>query len=524
MSSTTAINVQLQRPFALGHLNTTSRLAVWLLAAIAWRAGPPGGGQGLVSAQELAAQLGSATALPMALSRLFALLGPLDLELGWGADRRLPPAALPLRGRSRGPFWMTPSALARLRFCVGERQASGAELERFVGLAAEPAPMAGLAKAGAPGPTLSSDDLDRWYALLDARQRSEEASLRAAPSTTNALADLRLAPHERLARAWSLFFAARNARRTGEVAAARRALRALARELGGSTDPREQVALALARISLVWCDHQARRLTRAEAGLRQLDLEAQGPNGAVWRVNSRICCEFHNLRALVLRAQVVEGRVAASARPAVVRRVVADLREALICAVESDAFTLLESVAANLGYTLWLLEAWLPPDVARQGTRMEAVRWILLSEWLCQRHGLAAGSPWNLINVCRVARGAGAPRAGQAPMPALALAQVRDKVGAATASLFGPPARVRDWIDLSAALADNALAADTDYTPMQQVAALVEHAWQLTGAGRWAEFERCRASALALLPRLAASDRRFFRREIDGAGQGDPGV
>ena len=39
--------------------------------------------------------------------------------------------------------------------------------------------------------------------------------------------------YERLARAWSLFFAARNARRTGEVAAARHALRALARELGG---------------------------------------------------------------------------------------------------------------------------------------------------------------------------------------------------------------------------------------------------------------------------------------------------
>ncbi len=507
------IDVQLQRPFAVGHLDT-SRLAVWLLAAIAWRAGRPGD-QGVVGAQELAAQLGSATALPMALSRLFALLRPLDLELGWGADRRLSPVTLPLRGRSRGPFWMTPPALARLRFCMGEREASAAELERFVGLAAGPAPV-GQAKAGALAePVFGADDLDRWYALLDARQRSEEAGLRTAP-TINALADLRLAPHERLARAWSLFFAARNARRTGELGGARRALRALARELGGSTDPREQVALALARIGLVWCDHQARRLTSAEAGLRQLSLEAKGPDGAVWRVNSRIACEFHNLRALVLRAQVVEGRVAASARPAVVRRVVADLREALICAVESDAFTLLESVAANLGYTLWLLEPWLPPEAARRGTRMEAVRWILLSEWLCQRHGLAAGSPWNLINVCRVARGAG-QRAGQAPKPALALAQVRDKVGA-TASLLGPPARVRDWIDLSATLADNALASDTDYTPMQQVAALVEHAWQLAGAGRWAEFARCRDAVLALLPRLAASDRRFFRGEIDGAG------
>ena len=53
-------------------------------------------------------------------------------------------------------------------------------------------------------------------------------------------------------------------------------------------------------------------------------------------------------------------------------------------------------------------------------------------------------------------------------------------------------------------------------------AALLEHAWQLAGAGRWTDFERCRAVLLTLLPRLAPMDRRFFQREIEGAGAPAP--
>ncbi len=509
------VDVQIQRPFSVAG-KPAGRLAVWLLAALAARAGAQGEARPL-AAPEVAAQLDSAAALPMALTRVFAMYRDASVEVGWGSDLSLAPDTLSLRGRSRGPFWLAPGSLARLRFRMGERAATPEDLARFTGQRITEGAPARAAALPATASPLMADDLDRWYALLDARQRSEEEGQARRGGPLQALSELRLAPHERLARAWRQFFVARHARRAGELDAARRALRALVRELAGSLDAREQVALALARIGLVWCDHQARRLSRAQAGLRQLSLEAQQPAGAVWRVNSRIACEFHNLRALVMRAQLVEGRIAAAERPAAVRGVLADLREALICAVESDAFTLLESVAGNLGYTLWLLEPWLPPDVARQGTRLEAIRWILLGEWLCQRHGLAAGSPWNLINVCRVARGAG-QAAGAPPMP---LARVREKVGI-TAGLLGAPGRVRDWIDLSASLAESALAADTDYTPTQQAAALLEHAWQLAGASRWADFERCRAVLLTLLPRLAPMDRRFFQREIESAGAPAP--
>lgn len=503
------IDVQLRQPFSIDQ-QRCSRLVVWLLAATA--SGAQRGS--VVSAQALAAQVGSAAALPMAVSRTFAHLSRCGIALGWGSDVAQDPATLSLHGRIRGPFWLPLPVARRLRFFVGERPATAEEVARLVG-ASEAAST--LAAAGVAGPASSDvSDLDRWYTLLDARQRSEEGTRGGAGASTHWLHEQRYASHERLARAWTRFHAARQARRAGDVAQARRGLQALVRELRPAVGERELAALALARIGLVWCDHQARRLTAAEAGLEALSLEAQRDGGAVWRMNSRIACEFHNLRALIVRARLLEGGPAPADRPALVRGVLADVRTALICAVESDAFTLLESVAGNLGYTLWLLEAWLPPEVARHGTRIEALRWMLLSEWLCQRHGLAAGSPWNLINVCRVARGAG-HAADHPGVPPLALSRVRDSLGV-TAGLLGPPAQVRQWADVTAALAATARAADSDYTPLQQVAALVEHAWQLAGvAGRGAELTRLRVEVLTRLPRLAGVDRRFFRHEIDTA-------
>lgn len=499
------IDVQLQRPFAVQE-RPCGRLVVWLLAATATRALSANGS---VSAQELAAQVGSASAAPMAVSRAFGFLAQCGLAIGWGADTTQDPATLALRGRARGPFWMPVQTARRLRFLMGDRPASVQELARLAGAPASSrqAPAASPAEADV-------GDLDRWYALLDARQRSEEGGGGAAASAW--LQELRYAPHERLALAWARFHAARQARRAGDVAEARRGLQALVRELHPARGEREQAALALARIGLVWCDHQVRRLAQAEAGLERLAAEARHEGGAVWRMNSRIACEFHNLRALIVRARLLEGGAGPAARAAQVRGVLADLRTALICAVESDAFTLLESVAANLGYTLWLLEAWLPPEVAGRGTRMEALRWMLLSECLCQRHGLAAGSPWNLINVCRVARGAG-HATDQAHLPPLPLARVREGLGV-TASLLGPPAQVRHWADVTAALAASARAQASEYTPVQQVAALVEHAWQLAARGGGsAELQAVRADVLERLPRLAGVDRRFFRHEIDGA-------
>ena len=502
-----SVDVQLQRPFAVDG-RPCSRLVVWLLAATATRALSANGA--VVSAQELAAQVGSASAVPMAVSRAFGFLAQCGLAVGWGADTTQDPATLALRGRGRGPFWMPAPAARRLRFRMGDRAASAQELARLAAVPATP-----LQAAAAGRGEADVGDLDRWYALLDARQRSEEGGGAGAPQW---LHELRYAPHERLALAWARFHAARQARRAGDVAQARRGLQALVRGLQPAQGERELAALALARIGLVWCDHQVRRLAQAEAGLERLAAEALHEGGAVWRVNSRIACEFHNLRALVVRARLLEGSPVPAARAGLVRGVLADLRTALICAVESDAFTLLESVAGNLGYTLWLLEAWLPPEVARRGTRMEALRWMLLSEWLCQRHGLAAGSPWNLINVCRVARGAG-HAAAHAHLPPLPLARVREGLGV-TASLLGPPAQVRHWVDVTAALAASARARDSGYTPVQQVAALVEHAWQLAaqdGVGAGAALQALRAEVLLRLPKLAGVDRRFFRHEIDAA-------
>ena len=105
------IDVQLQRPFAVQE-RPCGRLVVWLLAATATRALSE---HGSVSAQELAAQVGSASAAPMAVSRAFGFLAQCGLAIGWGADTTQDPATLALRGRARGPFWMPVQTARRLR-------------------------------------------------------------------------------------------------------------------------------------------------------------------------------------------------------------------------------------------------------------------------------------------------------------------------------------------------------------------------------------------------------------------------
>ena len=504
LGSADPIDIRLDRPFAVG-ATPCSRLTVWLLAITSLRRA---GGARQVGLAELTTQLRSPQALPMAVSRVFAALGRAGIRLGWGDDVSLDPDTLPLHGRARGPFWLPPGEAGRLRFLLRSAPATAAELRRFVGLAG----LAGPAGGGAGGGSLH--DLDRWYELLDVRQRAEEGT--AAPGDAMAVRRLALAAAgPELSSAWAHLISARQARRAGDIAAARASLTALVRRVPHGHSPRHLAAHTLARIGLAWCDHQDRRLGAAMRRLQQLTQEIRTADGAAWLHNPRVACEFFNLRALVARARLLEKPPAAGASPQV-GEVFDDLRQALICAVETDAFTLLESVAANLGYTLWLLEPWLPPGLAGRGGRLEAVGWVLLSEWLCQRHGLAAGSPWNLINICRVARGAGRT-VGPGAAAGFSLAELRSAVGP-MASVLGVAQTVRDWIDLSATLADAAQRPGSGHSPLQRCAAHVEHLWRLAAAGRWKDARRQQAAIEALLPGLAGSDRKFFRAELLAVG------
>ncbi len=497
------IDVRLDRPFAVGG-RPCSRLTVWLLAITSLRSASSSPHVGLA---EMTTQLRSPQALPMAVSRAFAALGQAGIRLGWGEDVSLDPDTLSLHGRSRGPFWLPPGEAGRLRFLLRSAPVAPAELRRFLGLAGQAGPAGGGAGA-------SLHDLDRWYELLDVRQRAEEGT--AAPGDAMVVRRLaRAAAGPDLSSAWAQLISARQARRAGDIAAARASLNALVRRVPRGHSPRHLAAHTLARIGLAWCDHQDRRLGAAVRRLQQLTQETRSAEGAAWLHNPRVACEFFNLRALVARARLLEKPPVAGVSPKA-GEVFDDLRQALVCAVETDAFTLLESVAANLGYTLWLLEPWLPPGLAGRGGRLEAVRWMLLSEWLCQRHGLAAGSPWNLINICRVARGAGRA-VGPGTAAGFSLAELRSAVGP-MASVLGVAQTVRDWIDLSATLADAAQRPGSGHSPLQRCAAHVEHLWRLAAAGRWKDARRQQAAIEALLPGLAGSDRKFFRAELQAVG------
>ncbi len=516
------MQVRIDRPFAIDG-KPCARLVVWLLAAVVHRRRLGGAAPPVVQASELRAQISRPGGLAMALSRAFAVLAHHGIELGWGQRTDLPVASLPLRGRVHGPFWIPADEADRLHFVTQRGPARADDLARFLGWPE------GQGGATLAGPACEPLDLPAWYGLIDARQAVEEgrydpatadapaAAMRAEPGPV--LLEIGLGARGSLARQWALFMSAQQARRHNEVARARRLLEAALAVPAPGGGHREQAVVMLCELGLLWCDYQTRDFDTVAAGLSRFEQHwgrgVTAPHAVAWH-NPRVDCEFHNLRALWLRATL--DAAPSAQRAPMAEQILADLHRALVCALEADAFTLLESVAANLGYTLWLLEPLLPAALAHSGNRLEAIRWILLSEWLCQRHGLAGGSAWNLISVCRVARGAGrSPARAQRPahdsVARLSLGQVREAAGH-TAVLLGAPRQVRRWSDVTASLAETAAAPLSPLPALQRCAAWVEHAWCLADESRFAQAEPWLARIEAALPQLVRKDRSFFTTEL----------
>lgn len=521
--------VRIDRPFAIDGV-PCARLVAWLLAATVHRLRQGGVMPPVVHVDAVRQQISRPGGLAMALSRAFAVLAQHGIELGWGPRTELAVASLPVRGRVHGPFWIRDDQAERLGFVTGRGPAGEEDLARFLGWSAGQGstlrPDTAWDAQGEPEEPL---DLPAWYGLIDARQAIEErlydpaaaddpaASARAEPGSM--LLEIGLGARGGLARQWALFVSAQQARRHNDVARARRLLEAALALPATPGGPRGQAVVMLCELGLLWCDYQARDFSAVAVGLARFERHggrnALSPHALAWP-NPRVACEFHNLRALWMRATLDAAPAPQRAQRAA--RILADLHRALVCALEADAFTLLESVAANLGYTLWLLEPVLPAALAHSGSRLEAIRWILLSEWLCQRHGLAGGSAWNLISVCRVARGAGraparARRLAHDSVARLSLAQVREAAGH-TAALLGAPRQVRRWSDVTAALAETAATPGSPLPPLQRCAAWVEHAWSLADESRLAQAEPWMARIEGALGQLVRKDRSFFTAEL----------
>lgn len=544
------IVVELQSPWHMGE-RPASRVANLMLLAMAV-ARRSAGAEVAVPVAGLACAAPPGNAFAMAVSRAFAHFDRAGLVVGWGEDPLQPVSSLPRRGRVHGPFWLAQGQLAQLRFHYEGRTLTARQQRALwsqcagaaQGPAAEPRGDARRLEAG----------LETWVRLLVLRQAAEEGRLPLAEvvGAFEGVLDPAHSSDDDLSRLWALHLQARYARLARQTDVSRGLYARLLARCRASARraqvPRQErvripVLQAMAEIGIAWCDHQDNRSAIALRRLQRMRAQFDGDAAASppLRLSSRLAAEYFNLRALARRSVMLSDDGAPS-RAEDAAQVLNDMQLALLCAVETDSLTLMEAVASNLGYTLWLLGPALDERLGRDAGRLLAIRWILAGEALCRRHGLGSGSYWNIIYICRVARGAlsqthdgsfgeGRQHEGdpvrfwrarvwpladlraqlQSPSPEAAGSALADRQLQSLCDLLLPPS-LPDWLTLTGRMLAAVQQEGDAVSPVQLGAAMLEHLWQLALHGRG--LAPLRQQLRALMPQLTGAQRRYVREEL----------
>ncbi len=540
-----SLTIELSAPYSVNG-EPARYQSLWLLAAVclATRSGEAG-----LPAVRLQTRFPDTANIRMLVSRAFADFARWELPVGWGPDRTLAPAWLNPAGRSRGPFWIAPAACKRIRFTIGGRRVGDEALARFAGL---PAPgaggMAGAAaspatKRGAerlaknasadtadrqrhasPGVAYAMRDIRYWSHLTQAMRGMQDGVGGAASNgVADALHAAQRCATDDFQHAFALLKESLAWRRSDDLARSRAALKRFGRIVGtGTVDTALPTFGAMARVVRAWERYAANQMEAAQAELESL--AADPALQPVVRYNPRVRFETLNLGALIHKSVAIRDM---AMQPEAARRAaeaaVQGFSGALQAAYEADSVDAAQHVAANLGLCLWLFwshalidpaRAWSEGQVQRQ-----AVRWLGLSEWICDRFGVGGGSAWNIIFLLRIARGNCTP-AGCGTLKAfrkqrpLALDEAVD----ALRPFHAPFARAKGFISWSS-LAGFALeehdAGHVHYGALQLANLLLEASWFHTferGAtpAAFATVERL----AGLLGKLRPAERRFFLAAI----------
>lgn len=524
-----SLTIELSAPFRVNG-EPARYQSLWLLAAVclAARKGATG-----VPAVLLRTRFPDAANIRMLVSRAFADFARWDIPVGWGPDRSQCAAGLNPAHRSRGPFWITPAACKRLRFTVDGRRAGDAALARFVGPATGAAQRAGKGGDGNPGspgnPAVDyvMRDISYWSHLTQAMRGMQDGVGVAGGSASNGVANaLRAAQRcatDDFQHAFALLKESLAWRRGDDLARSRAALQRFDRIVGtGTVDTALPTFAAMARVVRAWERYAGNQMEAAQAELESL--AADPALQPVVRYNPRVRFETLNLGALIhktvairdMATQPEAGRQAAEAA-------VAGFSGALQAAYEADSVDAAQHVAANLGLCLWLFWNHALIDPARQWpagqVQRQSVRWLGLSEWICDRFGAGGGSAWNIIFLLRIARGNCAQDGGgtlktfRAQRPLLL-----DEAVDALRPFHAPFARAKGFISWSS-LAGFALnehdAGHVHYGALQLANLLLEASWFHTfehgdTPAAFATVERL----AGLLGKLRPAERRFFHAAI----------
>lgn len=487
--------------------------SVWLLARL-WHAHHFGDGS--VPAAALRLGFPGQNNIRMLISRAFADFAHWGVQAGWGAAHGQPIATLPLNGRSRGPFWLTADMASRLRFSAGGVEVERDWLEHFLGLRRE--------RAENPAGDLSylMRDMRFWQQMAQAiRDEYDGFGRRPSRQIAESFHVARQFADDDFQQALALMKESLAWRRSAQLDGSRSALKQLDRVLdAGSVHHAHPTFAAMVCIVRAW-----ERYTHGDAEAAQTMLEHLQTSPElqpVFRYNPRVRFECLNLMALLHKHAATSGAGIARQQDQAGAALQA-LSGALEAAYEADSIDAAQHVAANIGWCLWLFwqQGLIDPERKQQvsAVQLQAMRWLGLSEWICDRFGYGSGSAWNLIFILRIARGNCPPprsrslAAFRAQQP-LALETAIAALHPLHASL-SPAKGFSRWSSAAVLALDEQLAGKAAFPPLQQANLLLEAAWFLLheqGAGQKAADTLSRLQAL--LPSLRRSERSFFNGEL----------
>ncbi|CAG9168679.1 hypothetical protein CURE108131_09220 [Cupriavidus respiraculi] len=498
--------------------------SLWLLARVCLAARTGGCA---VSAAQLQARFPDAANIRMLVSRAFADFARWGVPVGWGPDRGAGVAHLNPARRSRGPFWIEAAACKRLRFTLGTRPAADDALARFLGPGSTDNGARDARDREGDGLAYVMRDISYWSHLTQAMRDMQDGAGGGTQHGIHALRAAQRRATDDFQHAFALLKESLAWRRADDLARSRTALRRFDRIVGtGMVDSALPTFAAMARVVRAWEHYAGNRFDAARAELDSL--EAEPALAPVVRYNPRVRFEALNLGALIHKAVAIRDM---DWEPQVARQAaalaVAGFSGALQSAYEADSVDAAQHVAANIGLCLWLFwnhrlvdpeRAWPAGQVQRQ-----AVRWLGLSEWICDRFGVGGGSAWNIIFLLRIARGNCVPVASasgptidafRAQQP-LSLAEAVD----ALRPFHAPFSRAKgfiSWSSLAGFALDEHDAGHVHYGALQLANLLLEASWfrayeQGITPSACEAVERLAGQLGALRP----AERRFFGAAID---------
>lgn len=531
-SSRAIVTIDLSDPYRVG--GHAARLqSVWLLARI-WLAASRDRED--LGAATVRARFADAANLRMIVSRAFADFGRWGVPVGWGHDKSTGISALRADGRSRGPFWMSAATAGRLRFTAHGKPLGMAGVARWLGQApaGETAPA-----AGASGDALQyvMRDMAFWRHLTQAMRGAQDGFAGVLDQgVAESFRAAQRAAADDFQQALSLLKESLAWRRSDRLDKSRAALRRFERiVVAGGVNAALPTFAAMAHVVRAW-EHYARgELEAAQHELTRLSGDAE--LRPVVRYNPRIRFETLNLEALIHKSIALrpDGRAgpvgagpaaaqgSAAGRQDAARRALDAFAGALQAAYEADSVDAVQHAAANIGWALWLFWRYCLVDVAREmapgDVQQQAMRWLGLSEWICDRFGVGGGSAWNTIFLLRVARGTvsgGAPASLDAfrALQPLTVAAAIDALRPFHAP-FAPAKGFVRWSSVAAFALEEHDTGRVCYNALQLANLLLESAWYLTHEqGASAQAYDAMERLARQLGALRAAERGFFHSEI----------